>query len=301
MSGPRSSRLCSSLADKDFENPRFIAMLTAFLYRNPIVFALSISLFCVLVGVAPQANGQAFTTTRLADGFDIPVGKPDGAGYYVYRGFSPYGHLGEDWNGNRGGNTDEGDPVYSIAHGVVVFSQDYRRGWGNVVIVRHAYRENNGQITFVDSLYGHLKVRSVRIGQQVTRGQLLGTIGCGPYRMYAAHLHFEIRKDLRVGMRRDLYPKTYTTYHSPRAFIGARRRLRLEERLVRVPINTFQKSNPNRVLTSAVDVPEVSAKASTVRPVVPDEVESVIQEETEPETTTPEKTRGLFDRLFKKK
>jgi hypothetical protein len=29
-------------------------------------------------------------------------------------------------------------------------------------------------------------------------------------------------------------------------------------------------------------------------------VESVIQEETEPETTTPEKTRGLFDRLFKK-
>lgn len=257
---------------------------------------------CLCAGFSDRVQAQAFTTTRLADGFDIPVGKPDGAGYYVYRGFSPYGHLGEDWNGNGGGNTDEGDPVYSIAHGVVVFSEDYRRGWGNVVIVRHAYRETNGQIAFIDSLYGHLKVRSVRVGQQVTRGQLLGTIGCGPYRMYAAHLHFEIRKDLRVGMRRDLYPKTYTTYHHPRNFISTRRRLRLEDRLVRVPINTFQKSNPNRVLTSAVDVPEVSTQqASTVRPVVPDEIESVIQEETKPESTAPEKSRGLLDMLFKKK
>ncbi|MDF1659758.1 MAG: M23 family metallopeptidase, partial [Verrucomicrobiales bacterium] len=217
--------------------------------------------------------------------------------YYVYRGFSPYGHLGEDWNGNGGGNTDEGDAVYSTAHGVVIFSEDYRKGWGNVVIIRHAYRETNGQIAFVDSLYGHLKVRSVRVGEQVTRGQLVGTIGCGPYRMYAAHLHFEIRKDLRVGMRRDLYPKTYTTYHSPRSFISARRKLRLEERLVRVPINTFQKSNPNRILTSAVEVPEVT-ESTTVRPVIPDELGEIIAQETEVEATTPEKSKGLFDRLF---
>ncbi|MCG8599375.1 MAG: M23 family metallopeptidase [Verrucomicrobiales bacterium] len=275
-------------------------MVTASYIRISVVVGFLAACFCAVFSDRVQA--QAFTTTRLADGFDIPVGKPDGAGYYVYRGFSPYGHLGEDWNGNGGGNTDEGDPVYSIAHGVVVFSEDYRRGWGNVVIVRHAYRETNGQIAFIDSLYGHLKVRSVRVGQQVTRGQLLGTIGCGPYRMYAAHLHFEIRKDLRVGMRRDLYPKTYTTYHHPRNFISTRRRLRLEDRLVRVPINTFQKSNPNRVLTSAVDVPEVSTQqASTVRPVVPDEIESVIQEETKPESTAPEKSRGLLDMLFKKK
>jgi murein DD-endopeptidase MepM/ murein hydrolase activator NlpD len=250
-----------------------------------------------IFGGAGKALAQSYISTRLADGFDIPVGKPDGYGYYVYRGFSPYGHLGEDWNGNGGGNTDEGDPVYSTAHGVVIFSEDFRKGWGNVIIIRHAYRETNGQIAFVDSLYGHLKVRSVKVGQQVTRGQLVGTIGCGPYRMYAAHLHFEIRKDLRVGMRRDLYPKTYTTYHSPRTFIAARRKLRFEERLVRVPINTFQKSNPNRVLTSAVEVPEVS-ESTTVRPVVPDELGEVIAQETEVEAATPEKSKGLFDKLF---
>ena len=250
-----------------------------------------------IFGGAGKALAQSYISTRLADGFDIPVGKPDGYGYYVYRGFSPYGHLGEDWNGNGGGNTDEGDPVYSTAHGVVIFSEDFRKGWGNVIIIRHAYRETNGQIAFVDSLYGHLKVRSVKVGQQVTRGQLVGTIGCGPYRMYAAHLHFEIRKDLRVGMRRDLYPKTYTTYHSPRTFIAARRKLRFEERLVRVPINTFQKSNPNRVLTSAVEVPEVS-ESTTVRPLVPDELGEVIAQETEVEAATPEKSKGLFDKLF---
>ena len=129
-------------------------------------------------GVEPL-QAQSYTSARLADGFDYPVGKPDAYGYYVYRGFSQNGHLGEDWNGNGGGNSDEGDPIYSIANGIVVFSEDYARGWGNVVIVRHAYRGKSGQVEFVDSLYGHLKVRSVKLGQQVTRGQVVGTMGGG--------------------------------------------------------------------------------------------------------------------------
>jgi murein DD-endopeptidase MepM/ murein hydrolase activator NlpD len=255
-------------------------------------------------GTGPaKVSAQAFTTTRLADGFDYPVGKPDGDGYYIFRGFSPNGHLGEDWNGSGGGDTDEGDPVYSIAHGVVVFSEDYKRGWGNVVIIRHAYRENNGQIAFIDSLYGHLKVRSVQLGQQVTRGQVVGTIGCGPYRMYAAHLHFEIRKDLRVGMRRELYPRSYQTYHVPRQFTDARRSLRFEDRLVRVPINTFLKTNPNRIETDEVELPELTsteAAPQTVRPEVPPAVEMVIEEETQTEAATPEKSKSFLELLREK-
>jgi murein DD-endopeptidase MepM/ murein hydrolase activator NlpD len=255
-------------------------------------------------GTGPaKVSAQAFTTTRLADGFDYPVGKPNGDGYYIFRGFSPNGHLGEDWNGSGGGDTDEGDPVYSIAHGVVVFSEDYKRGWGNVVIIRHAYRENNGQIAFIDSLYGHLKVRSVQLGQQVTRGQVVGTIGCGPYRMYAAHLHFEIRKDLRVGMRRELYPRSYQTYHVPRQFTDARRTLRFEDRLVRVPINTFLKTNPNRIETDEVELPELTsteAAPQTVRPEVPPAVEMVIEEETQTEAATPEKSKSLFELIREK-
>lgn len=263
--------------------------------------------FCPMLAIgllaSPGAEAQSYITAKLADGFDIPVGKPNGDGYYIFRGFSQRGHLGEDWNGNGGGDTDEGDPVYSIAHGVVVFSEDYARGWGNVVIIRHAYRENNGQIAFVDSLYGHLKVRSVRLGQAVTRGQLVGTIGRGPRGMYAAHLHFEIRKDLRVGMRRDLYPPTYETYHVPRQFIEARRSLRFEDRLVRMPINTFLKSNPNRITTHEIDLPDLgapTAESDTVRPVVPEPVETVIEAETSTAAATPEKSKTLMEKFLEK-
>jgi hypothetical protein len=66
--------------------------------------------------------------TKLADGFDFPVGIPDGQGYYKARGFRPNGHLGEDWDGMRAGDTDLGDPVCSIGTGVVVFVRDCHMG-----------------------------------------------------------------------------------------------------------------------------------------------------------------------------
>src|SRR3569623_7820 len=106
-------------------------------------------------GSVAMASGD-FIRCAVADGFDHADGKPNAAGYYKFRGFSPKGHLGEDWNGNSGGNTDLGDPVYSIGNGVVVHAKDIHVGWGNVVIVRHAFRDETGKIQMVDSLYGHL-------------------------------------------------------------------------------------------------------------------------------------------------
>jgi murein DD-endopeptidase MepM/ murein hydrolase activator NlpD len=274
---------------------RLISCLPAASYLAAGLLALFAATVC------QTSHGQSYTTARLADGFDMPVGKPNGDGYYIFRGFSPNGHLGEDWNGNGGGNTDEGDPIYSIAHGVVVYSDDYKAGWGNVVIIRHAYRENNGQIAFVDSLYGHLKVRSVRLGQQVARGQVIGTMGRGPRNMYSAHLHFEIRKDLRVGMRRDLYPRDYQTYHPPKHFMDQRRQLRFEDRLVRVPVNTFLKSNPNRITADQVDLPDLTSVSETVRPAVPEEVEAIIEEETPAAAASaPEKSKSLFESFLKR-
>lgn len=247
-----------------------------------------------------DCRAQSYTLTRLADGFDFPVGKPDSHGYYIFRGFTQNGHLGEDWNGNGGGNTDLGDPVYSIANGVVVFSEDYKRGWGNVTIIRHAYRGRNGQVAFVDSLYGHLHVKSTKVGDRVERGQKIGTIGRGPHNMYTAHLHFEIRRDLRVGMARSLYPKTYSTYTvgGPKTFIKAHRVLRYESRMVRVPINTFGKSsNPNMAYRLDLDSTDVPADAP-VAPAVPETTGSVISEETKPENASPAATRSLLRKLL---
>ena len=258
-------------------------------------------LLLVLFASTSWARAQTHTSARLADGFDLPVGKPDAEGYYMARGFIPYGHAGEDWNSNEGGDSDIGHPVYSIAHGVVVYSDYCGGGFGESVIVRHAYREKNGQIAFVDSLYTHLEDRLVKDGQQITRGQLVGTIGKGPSGIYDAHLHFELRRDLRVGMRARMFPLTLVTYHRPEVFIKANRRLRFEDRIVKVPIHTFMKSDPNRVLSEQLDMTEVLPKREgTVRPVLSSRVEAVIEQETNSDEVTPEKTRAVFGVIFGK-
>ncbi len=234
-----------------------------------------------------QSRAANTLTHYLADGFDYPVGKPEGAGYYKARGFWPNGHLGEDWNGRGGGNTDRGDPVYSIAHGVVVYSADFRAGWGNVIIIRHAYREKNGRIYFIDSQYGHLDRRMVRTGDKVKRGEKIGTIGRGPRNMYYAHLHFEIRKNIALGMQRSKFKRDYSNYHSPTHFITANRRLRQEFRQYQIPINTFGgKSSTTTFTRTPVSIPGMRSRG-TVRPNVPDPVRNVIDKHGTPKKANP--------------
>ncbi|MEM7015687.1 MAG: peptidoglycan DD-metalloendopeptidase family protein, partial [Verrucomicrobiota bacterium] len=145
----------------------------------------------------------------------------DGQGYYLTRAYRANEHLGDDWNGLGGGNTDLGDLVYAIGDGLVVHSHDERKGWGNVVIIRHAYRED-GEVRFIESLYGHLQDRKVEVGDLVKRGDQIGTIG-NNNGMYFAHLHFEIRHRLGVGLRRADFPRDDTTYFPPKQFIAERR------------------------------------------------------------------------------
>jgi len=193
---------------------------------------------------AAPAEKIQYAPTRSADGFDMPVGKPDAEGYYRSRGLIIGRHMGDDWNGNGGGNTDLGAPVYSTAHGLVVYARDARMGWGKLVIIRHAFWENR-RWNYVDSLYAHLHQIFVREGQQVRRGQLVGSIGTNRG-MYTAHLHFEIRKNLRIGINQGSYRKDLSNYYKPYEFIkgneGRRRPGKQEggDRRVNVPINTFR-------------------------------------------------------------
>src|SRR5258706_15147037 len=75
------------------------------------------------------------TTLPVCDGFDYPVGAPDAVGYHDAQPFGENDHLGNDWNGNGGGDTDLGDPVYAVAAGIVVEARDIGGDWGNVVRV----------------------------------------------------------------------------------------------------------------------------------------------------------------------
>jgi murein DD-endopeptidase MepM/ murein hydrolase activator NlpD len=197
----------------------------------------------VLSAMADPAAAQGTVQVNLADGFDFPVGKPDAVGYYKARGLrlrSPQ-HFGEDWNGRAGGNSDRGDPIYSMGDGIVTFAYNVRGGWGNVVIIRHAYRDpTSNRVQFCDSLYGHLLTIMASVGQRVTRGQQIGTLGDNNG-MYPAHLHFEIRHDISIGMQRNNVPTDTNHWADPSTFITKFRRLNREWRSAAVPTGTYQE------------------------------------------------------------
>lgn len=155
----------------------------------------------------------------IADGFDYPVGKPDGEGYYDAQPFTQNKHLGSDWNGKGGGNTDLGDPVYSTANGYVTYAKDAGRGWGNIVRVIHCLPGKPNK--YIESFYAHLDKIKVKEGVWLKRGDVLGTIGTANG-AYIAHLHFEIRNkpDMRIGPG---YSTDTTGYLNPAKFIKGHR------------------------------------------------------------------------------
>ena len=209
-------------------------------------------IFCFLaacLGVRAMAQSVSLgenaglTYTQLADGFDFPVGHGEGDGYYKARGYRANGHQGEDWDGVRGGDTDLGDPIYSIGAGVVVLARDVHLGWGNVVIVRSAFREG-GQVKTVDTLYGHLDSMLVRDGQKVRRGQQIATMG-NAHGIYDAHLHLEIRKNLEIGMNRAAFAQDLSNYYDPTDFIQAHRHLAAGGGNYAIATHTFTHDAPS--------------------------------------------------------
>ncbi len=207
-----------------------------------------------LAEVADESGAQPTTLDNYleadilpADGFDFPVGSPDGKGFYEDRAsgkqfdgwyiatrfaetYSLGIHPGEDWNGSGGGNTDLGQDVMAVAGGRVVFADHCGRLWGNVVMIEHLYYEN-ARKKRIRSLYAHLNEIKVETGKNVERRQVIGTIGQDPDKLFNAHLHLELRWDMTLG------PTYWPTsdgkgedwvkehYAEPSAFIRAHRRL----------------------------------------------------------------------------
>lgn len=129
----------------------------------------------------------------VADGFQAPLGTVNGAFSYDAQPFGAPNarrggnHTGHDLNGIGGNNTDEGDPVYAAARGMVVYSGVPHEGWGNVVVIAHRLP---GDARVIQTLYAHLGERLVKPGQLIARGTPIGTVGTANGQ-YLAHLHFE--------------------------------------------------------------------------------------------------------------
>ena len=77
-----------------------------------------------------------------------------------------------------------GTPVRASRSGHVIYAGNVIRGYGNMIIVKH--------MDSYSTVYAHLSRFSVKKGQFVARGQLIGLVGHSGH-AFGNHLHFEIR------------------------------------------------------------------------------------------------------------
>lgn len=109
--------------------------------------------------------------TRMASGYGYRI-------HPIYK--TSKMHTGMDFTAPIG--TD----IYATGDGVVVESDNSRRGYGNHVIINHGFGYK--------TLYGHMKRIKVRPGQKVKRGEVIGWVGSSGTST-APHLHYEVLKD----------------------------------------------------------------------------------------------------------
>lgn len=96
-----------------------------------------------------------------------------------------------------------GDPVQAAGDGTIAFVGD-RQPYGTLVVINHA----SGRQT----RYAHLASTTVTLGQRVTAGEVIGTVGqTGQPDVSLAHLHFELRYSSDLGWVAD----------DPRPFLDA--------------------------------------------------------------------------------
>ncbi|MBR4111814.1 MAG: leucine-rich repeat protein [Ruminiclostridium sp.] len=98
----------------------------------------------------------------------------------ILYGYGEYeGHKGIDYSGKKG------QDVVAAASGTVSLA-GWNEGYGNCVIIDH----RNGYQT----LYGHLDEIKVKVGDTITTGHLIGTMGSSGVAT-GVQLHFELLKD----------------------------------------------------------------------------------------------------------
>lgn len=138
----------------------------------------------------------------LSSGFDYPGGGLNHEGFDMINCFGcnvdwlgDYGHTAEDYANGR-----EGDPVYSVYEGTVLWRGVGPNAYGNVLIIQHKVQ---GATIF--TLYAHLRDIFVSPGQQVGRRQQVATVGQSG--TFLPHLYFEVRTQPYIA------PRGYTFFY----------------------------------------------------------------------------------------
>lgn len=108
---------------------------------------------------------------RIASGFGRRIDP-----YYKKLKF----HYGVDFSAPKG------TPIYATGNGTVSKTKRSRRGFGNHIVIDHGYG--------YESLYAHMTKYTVRKGQKVKRGDIIGYVG-STGKSTAPHLHYEVHRD----------------------------------------------------------------------------------------------------------
>lgn len=132
-------------------------------------------------------SGSDYTGSANINEFLCKMQNPVGKGT-VYL----YGWVGEPRPGHTHAGVDlsinKNIPIYAAQSGTID-SAGLSGGYGNAIVIKHG---NSGLYT----RYGHLSKILVKKGDTVGKGQkigIMGGTGIGGLKVYATHLHFELR------------------------------------------------------------------------------------------------------------
>jgi murein DD-endopeptidase MepM/ murein hydrolase activator NlpD len=109
--------------------------------------------------------------SRIASGFGFRI-------HPVYKAVKF--HEGLDFS------APQGTEIYATGDGVIAKAEFDRRGFGNYVVIDHGYG--------YQTVYAHMQKYTVKVGQRIKRGELLGYIG-NTGMSTAPHLHYEVIKN----------------------------------------------------------------------------------------------------------
>lgn len=135
----------------------------------------------------PSKVGLAYF---LSDTYAIQDYKHLGSGQFLwpvpkhYRVSSHFGPRGRRHHDGIDIPAKAGTPIVASDHGVVVYSDNKIRGYGNLIVVSHGKD--------IYTVYAHNRKNIVGKGEKVIRGQVIAQVG-NTGRSTGPHLHFEIR------------------------------------------------------------------------------------------------------------
>ena len=148
-----------------------------------------------LAGSPPQSARLAQATTKVeeAPAAETPVKASEATGALPTFRWPVRGKVITSYGAKTNGKSNdginlavpEGTPVKAAEDGVVAYSGNELKGYGNLVLVRHS----NGYVT----AYAHASELLVKRGDTIKRGQIIAKSGQSG-EVGSPQLHFEIRK-----------------------------------------------------------------------------------------------------------